>query len=150
MLSPLQAISLFNLIKSFVLATTYSRPEGLPLVLAGLTSLFGMGRGVAPPSSHQNKTFNMLSARGGSASGGNFSVRNGKRCDHCVKSPTLNNEFFISLIFRTGHASLCYWDSECLSAKALCASAEEDLPAGRQGCFHHVKPPRQSIQPAYW
>jgi len=92
----------------------------------------------------------MLSARGGSASGGNFSVRNGKRCDHCVKSPTLNNEFFISLIFRTGHASLCYWDSECLSAKALCASAEEDLPAGRQGCFHHVKPPRQSIQPAYW
>src|SRR3989344_6137462 len=106
MLSPLQAISLFNLIKSFVLATPSPRPEGLPLVLAGLTSLFGRGRGVAPPSSHQNKTFNMLSARGGSAAGGNFSVRNGKRCDHCVKSPTLNNEFFISLIFRTGHASL--------------------------------------------
>ncbi len=39
----------------FVLATTYSCPEGLPSALLVLTSLFGMGRGVIPASNHQDK-----------------------------------------------------------------------------------------------
>ena len=30
-------------------AATYSRPEGLPSAGTGLTSVFGMGTGVAPP-----------------------------------------------------------------------------------------------------
>ncbi len=40
-----------------MLATTYSRPYGLPLALRCLTALFGMGRGVPIASNHQHKKF---------------------------------------------------------------------------------------------
>jgi hypothetical protein len=41
------------LIEYLKLALTYSPPEGVPSVLAGLTSVFGMGTGVPPPLEHQ-------------------------------------------------------------------------------------------------
>jgi hypothetical protein len=44
-------------VESFVPATTYSPPEGVPSVLQGLTSLFGMGRGVTLASNHRNERF---------------------------------------------------------------------------------------------
>ncbi len=47
-------------IEFFVLATTYSCPEGLPSAQVGLTTLFGMGRGVSPPTSHQDEKLKIL------------------------------------------------------------------------------------------
>ncbi len=44
----------------FVLAATYSPPFGVPSVLQGLTAEFGMGSGVTPASSHQDKVSNRL------------------------------------------------------------------------------------------
>ena len=43
-----------------VLAPSYFCHERLSSPLAGLTSLFGMGRGVAPPSKHQNIIFKVI------------------------------------------------------------------------------------------
>ena len=41
-------------IEHLVLATSYFRPEGLSSPLQGLTSLFGMGRGVTLALNHQH------------------------------------------------------------------------------------------------
>ena len=46
--------------KSSVLATAYSRPEGLPLALRRLTSVFGMGTGVTTASNHQDTAFEVF------------------------------------------------------------------------------------------
>ncbi len=47
-------------VQSFVVATTYSRPYGLPSALQRLTSVFGMGTGGSIASSHHNKEFNSI------------------------------------------------------------------------------------------
>ena len=46
--------------KSSVLATIYSRPEGLPSILRRLTSVFGMGTGVTTASNHQDTAFEVF------------------------------------------------------------------------------------------
>ncbi len=46
------------LIEFSVLATTYFGPCGLSSALRRLTSLFGMGRGGATASNHQNRELN--------------------------------------------------------------------------------------------
>ena len=42
---------------SRTLATTYSPPCGVPSAQEGLTSVFGMGTGVAPPINHQRSRY---------------------------------------------------------------------------------------------
>ena len=50
----------FIWIKYFVLATAYFPHERVSSAQQGLTSLFGMGRGVTLATNHQHKTFNSI------------------------------------------------------------------------------------------
>ena len=48
------------LFKHSVLANSYSCAYALPSLNTGLTTLFGMGRGMTPVLNHQNRMFNNI------------------------------------------------------------------------------------------